>query len=232
MLTVDIHKSTLVGILRSMYSDPAIRSILGFKGGTAAMLFYGLPRFSVDLDFDLLDPDKKEVVMTRLKALLPAFGTVSMATEKKFTLFFLVNYRKGQRNLKIEISKRPSGSAFIPKQFLGISMLVMTKEDMAANKLAALLTRKHFAVRDIFDVWFFLNNRWPINDKLVNEKTGMPISTAFKKAIAMLKKVKNTELLAGLGELLDFKQKAWVRDHLIEDTIFQLRLYHDLLKSS
>lgn len=186
-----------------MYSDPVLRSILGFKGDTAAMLFYDLPRFSVDLDFDLLDPDKKQAVMTRLAALLPAFGTLKEATEKGFTLFFLLNYRKGQRNLKIEISKRPSGSTFTPKPYLGISMLVMTQEDMAANKLAALLTQKRFATRDIFDVWFFLKNQWPINDRL---------------------------LLAGLGELLDAKIKPWARDHLIEDTIFYLRLYRDSLK--
>ena len=230
MLTVDLHRSLLVGILRDMYADPALRSILGFKGGTAAMLFYDLPRFSVDLDFDLLTPDKKQTVMTRVSALLPTFGTVREATEKHFTLFFLINYRKGQRNLKIEISKRPSGSTFAPIPYLGISMLVMTKEDMAANKLAALLTRKHLATRDIFDVWFFLKHQWPINDRLLQEKTNLPIATALKKAQDTIKNVKKIELLGGLGELLDAKQKSWAKDHLIEDTIFQLRLYRESLK--
>ena len=232
MLTVDLHRSHLIGILRNMYSDLVLRSILGFKGGTAAMLFYDLPRFSVDLDFDLLDPDKKQAVMTRLAALLPAFGTLIEATEKRFTLFFLLNYRKGQRNLKIEISKRPSGSTFTPRPYLGISMLVMTQEDMAANKLAALLTRKRLATRDIFDVWFFLKNQWPINDRLVQEKTGMPIGIALEKAQNKIKNVKKTELLAGLGELLDTPKKTWARDHLIEDTIFQLRLYRESLKGN
>jgi len=31
-------------------------------------------------------------------------------------------------------------------------------------------------------------------------------------------------ILAGIGELLDAKQKAWVKGHLKEDTLFLLRL--------
>ena len=49
------HKSILLQILKDIYSDTSIAPYLGFKGGTAALLFYDLPRNSVDLDFDLLD---------------------------------------------------------------------------------------------------------------------------------------------------------------------------------
>ena len=111
-------------------------------------------------------------------------------------------------------------------------MLVMTQEDMAANKLAALLTRKRFATRDVFDVWFFLKNQWQINDHMVQEKIGMPMGMALEKAQDKIKNIKKTELLGGLGELLDPKQKSWARDHLIEDTIFQLRLYRDALQTT
>jgi predicted nucleotidyltransferase component of viral defense system len=48
------HKMYLIQILTDIYSDRELSVALGFKGGTAAMLFYGLPRFSVDLDFNLL----------------------------------------------------------------------------------------------------------------------------------------------------------------------------------
>ena len=54
------HKNILVGILKDVFRDASLAPFLGFKGGTAAMLFYELPRFSVDLDFDLLDvPDER-----------------------------------------------------------------------------------------------------------------------------------------------------------------------------
>ena len=53
------HKNILLQILKDIYSDTSISPYLGFKGGTAAMMFYDLPRHSVDLDLDLLDETKE-----------------------------------------------------------------------------------------------------------------------------------------------------------------------------
>jgi len=230
MVNIDLHRAVFIRILREIYTDSLLRSILGFKGGTAAMLFYKLPRFSVDLDFDLLEPEKKQIVLNRLKNLLPKFGQLTEAMEKKHTLFFLLKYMKGERNIKIEISKQGARSEFVKKNYLGISMLVMTKDDMTAGKLAALLTRKRFASRDVFDLWFFLKNSWPIDGNFLKEKTGFSLNQAFNKALAKVKKIKKTELLSGLGELLDNKQKAWVREKLIEELVFYLRFYQKSLR--
>jgi len=227
MVNIDLHKSIFINILREIYADPNLRSILGFKGGTAAMLFYQLPRFSVDLDFDLLDPEKKEAVFEKLKEILPNFGTLTQSVDKQSTLFFILNYQKGERNLKVEVSKRPSKAEFVIKNYLGISMLIMKEEDMAAGKLSALLTRKRFATRDVFDLWFFLKNNWQINEELVLEKTGVSLTDALKKAQNQVKDIKKTELLAGMGDLLDNKQKAWVKEKLVDETLFYLRLYQD-----
>lgn len=225
VLSKDLHRNVFIDILRTVYSDPLLRNNLGFKGGTAALLFYELPRFSVDLDFDLLDSEKKEEVFARLKEILPRFGEVIEASDKHYTLFFLLRYRTGERGLKVEISKRIIKSAYEPKNFLGISMLVMKEEDMVAGKLAALLTRKRFANRDMFDLWFFLKENWQINEEFLKEKSGLSLEQALKKAHPLVKNVKSTELLGGLGELLDDKQKAWVRAHLQDDLIFYLKLY-------
>lgn len=227
VLSKDLHRNVFIDILRAVYSDPLLRSNLGFKGGTAAMLFYQLPRFSVDLDFDLLDPEKKEEVFRKLGEILPRFGTVVESSDKHYTLFFLLSYKKGERGLKVEISKRTIiRSAYTPRNFLGISMLVMREEDMAASKLAALLTRKRFATRDIFDMWFFLKENWQINEEYLKAKTDISLEQALKKAQSLVKNVKSTELLAGLGELLeDKKQKIWAKDHLQEELLFRLNLY-------
>lgn len=230
MLNKDVHRDVFVAILREINSDTLLRTLLGFKGGTAAMLFYGLPRFSVDLDFDLLDPDKKEAVFNRLKDIMPHFGEIKEASDKYHTLFFLLNYQKGERSLKVEISKRVIRSAYVPKNYLGISMLVMKEGDMVAGKLAALLTRKRFASRDMFDLWFFLKENWQINEEFLKEKSGLSLKEALEKAQLMVKNVKPTELLSGLGELLDNKQKIWVREYLQEELVFRLKLYLDNLK--
>lgn len=225
MVNIDLHKNTFITILREIYSDPQLRSILGFKGGTAAMLFYQLPRFSVDLDFDLLEPERKEAVFERLKEMLPRFGNLKQAIEKQSTLFFLVSYEKGERNLKVEVSKRPSKTQYALKNYLGISMLVIKKEDMLTTKLAALLTRKRFASRDLFDLWFFLKNNWQINKDLLEEKAGMTYPEALEKAQKKVRDTKKTELLAGLGDLLDNKQRVWVREKLQNELLFLLKLY-------
>ncbi|OGM05625.1 hypothetical protein A2125_00420 [Candidatus Woesebacteria bacterium GWB1_43_5] len=229
MIKIDLHKSIFIGILREIYNDPALRTVLGFKGGTAAHLFYELPRFSVDLDFDLLDSGRREEVFKRVKEILSKFGTLVEAQEKKSTLFYLLSYEKGERGLKVEISKRLSKSQFLVKNYLGVSMLVMREEDVAAGKLSALITRRKFASRDLFDLWFFLKNNWQINEEVVNEKTGMSMPEALEKAEGKVMAVKKTELLAGLGDLLDNKQKAWVKEKLQEELLFLLRLYRSNL---
>jgi predicted nucleotidyltransferase component of viral defense system len=55
------HRNVLLMILKDIYSDATISPLLGFKDGTALHLFYYLPRFSIDLDFDLLDEEKKNM---------------------------------------------------------------------------------------------------------------------------------------------------------------------------
>lgn len=221
------HRGVLLEILKDIYADPDIRTILGFKGGTAAMLAYSLPRVSMDLDFDLLDEEGKMVVFERVKAILKDHGVLRKANEKRYTLFFLMSYEKGQHTIKIDISKRRGLSEFHLRTYLGVPMLVMRQEDMAAGKLSALLTRKRRAMRDVFDLWFFLKNQWTINEAVVKEKTGMTIKKALQQAIKTIQPIKKTKILDGLGELLDPKQKTWAKEKLIDNTIFYLRLSLD-----
>lgn len=223
MLDKNRHKIVLVKILKEIYSDPTIRNILGFKGGTAAYLFYGLPRFSVDLDFDLLEEKKKDFVFVKLKEILPKVETLIESTKKRYTLFYLMSYEKGERKIKIEISSRQGKNSFVVRSYLGIPILLMAKKDMAAGKLAAFLTRKKFAARDLFDLWFFLKNNWEIDGEVLKEKTGLTLKTAIEKAIEKIKKIKKNQLLQGLGELLDEKQKPWVRENLQKEAIFYLK---------
>lgn len=216
------HKTILVKILKEIYAHPEIGNCLGFKGGTAAFLFYGLPRPSVDLDFDLLAEKKKGLVLEKLKKVLPEFGKLVEAVEKKNTLFFLVSYGREERNIKLEISKRPSKADFSVRSYLGIPVLLMEKESMCAGKLAAFLTRKKFASRDLFDLWFFLKNDWEINEEVLKERTDLSLGPALGKAISKAKRIKKNQLLQGLGELLEEKQKSWVKENLQKEVIFYL----------
>lgn len=225
MFNREQHKVILVRILKELYTSPALRTLLGFKGGTAAYLFYDLPRVSVDLDFDLLGENKKMEVFHEVEKILLQFGKLSEAIEKRNTLFFLLSYGKGERKIKVEISKRPPDSSFEVKSYLGIPVLLMKKEDMAANKLSAFLTRKKFASRDLFDLWFFLKNNWSINEKVIVSRSEFTLKQALENAVKKIEKIKSSSLLHGLGELVSDKQKIFIKEKLKDELLFSLKLY-------
>jgi len=227
ILNISAHKTILVKILKDIYSNPILGNVLGFKGGTAANLFYGLNRFSVDLDFDLLDESKEDYVFEEIRKILENYGEVREARKKRFNLFYLLSYNQKEptaQNIKIEINRRNFNSQYELKNYLGITMKVMVKEDMLAHKLVAAYERLGKTNRDLFDVWFFLKNDWPINKNIIEKRTGMKFSDFLNKLIQSIEKLPQRGILAGMGELLDEKTKNWVKLHLKEDLLFLLKL--------
>jgi len=228
-MTLDItaHKNILLRILKDIYTDSSLGPFLGFKGGTALHFFYDLSRFSTDLDFDLLDESKEQEVFKKIEKIVKEYGTIKEKRIKRNTLFVLLSYSKEDQNIKIEINKRNFGSRYELKSYLGISMLVMKTEDMFANKLVAMTERGKTANRDIYDVYFFLKNNWKINKEIVEKRTGMSFKDYLKKCLDFIKDVPNRSILSGMGELIDKKQKNWVKTNLKQDVIFLLKLILD-----
>ncbi len=232
-LEIPVHKNVLIHILKDIYTDAQLGPILGFKGGTAAYLFYDLGRFSVDLDFDLLDPDKEDLVFKKIKDILQKYGTLLQARKKRYSIFFLLSYYnkiQNAYNIKVEINRRDFGSKYETKSYLGIPMKVMVREDVVANKLVALFERVGKTNRDIYDVWFFLKNNWPINEKIIEKRTDLTLQEFLARCIDILEAKSNRGILSGIGELLDEKQKRWVKTNLLSETIFLLRLLNDSLQ--
>jgi hypothetical protein len=221
------HKSILLKILKDIYSDASIAPYLGFKGGTAALLFYDLPRNSVDLDFDLLDETKEKEVFDKIQKITESYGTITESKIKRFNLLNVITYKKGAQHVKVEVSRRQFGSQYEMKTLLGISMLVMVKEDMFAHKLMAMYERIDRTSRDIFDVHFFYKKNWEINKKIVEERSGMSFKDTLTKCIKILEEMDNKHILDGLGELLTQSQKDWAREKLKNETMFFLKIKLD-----
>src|SRR3989344_8575345 len=91
-LDTSLHKKILLQILKDIYADTTIAPLLGFKGGTAVFMFYDLGRFSLDLDFDLLDASKEEYVFGQVKEIAKNYGTIKEAERKQHTLIFVLSY--------------------------------------------------------------------------------------------------------------------------------------------
>lgn len=232
-LNIATHKTILTKILKAIYTDPTLGPLLGFKGGTAAYFFYKLSRFSVDLDFDLLDVDTTEYVFEKIREILQRYGTLKEAEIKRFNIQYVLTYEDkipGAQNVKIDINRRNFGSKYEVRSYLGIAMKIMVAEDMFAHKLCAMAERIGDANRDIFDVWFFSEKGWDFNRTIIETRTNMGYKDFLQKCISLLEDMDNQIILSGMGELLDAKQKAWVKAHLKADTIFNLKNYLSVLQ--
>lgn len=223
-LNISTHKTILFQILKDLFSNTNIAPFLGFKGGTAALMFYNLDRFSVDIDLDLLDDSKEDEVFASVIEIVKKYGTIKESYKKRFNLFFLVSYEDKSQNIKVEINRRNFDSKYEIKTYLGVSMQVMVQGDMFAHKLMAMHERIGKTSRDIYDVWFFLSKRSPINNEIVEKRSEMSFNQLLSKCIDQLEKFDNRHILDGLGELLTLSQKDWAKAKLREETISLLKL--------
>jgi predicted nucleotidyltransferase component of viral defense system len=225
MIDLNKHKFFMLQILKDIYSDIELANNLGFKGGTALMFFYDLPRFSVDLDFNLLHPAKEDYIYAKMRQILLKYGTIFDEAKKFYGPIVVLDYGIGERKLKVEISNRQYQNQYEVKNLLGINLKVMVSADMFAHKLCALLDRSSVTNRDIFDVHFFMKNRTPINKNLVETRMNSTLTDYLQLCMDMLQKKSDKGMLDGLGELMDEETKKFVRYKLRTDTIELLRFY-------
>ncbi len=224
-------------ILQDIYRDASIAPVLGFKGGTCAYFFYQLPRCSVDLDFDLLETDDSKtqtLVFDAVKTIFEKYGVIKDARIKRYTIFCVLSYGDEDHNIKFEANTRlllpEIKTHYEIKESLGISMLVAKQPYLFAGKLAALTQRKKTAMRDIYDIWFFAKNNWDIDTEALKTLTEKTIQEQFADSIALIERVKDDQILQGLGELLGEKEKIWVKNHLREEVVLLLKNYQSVLK--
>lgn len=153
-----------------------------FHGGTCLRIFYGLNRFSEDMDFILQEPDKEfrfENCINPLKDELSAYGynadiadrsTAGAAVKKAFlkdesigkVIEFKYPGRTGPMSkirIKLEVDTSPpigSGSEMKYVDFPFVSSVaVQDRPSLFAGKLHALLCREYTKGRDWYDfIWY------------------------------------------------------------------------------
>ncbi len=215
----------MLQLLKDIFSDALLSSLLAFKGGTATLFFHNLPRLSTDLDFNLLNVVKEAEVYDRVREIVLKYGKIHDEAIKHYGIIIVLDYGIGERKLKIEISNRLYDNHYEILNYLGIRMRVMVKEDMFAHKLCALLDRTEITSRDVFDCWFFLKERTSINKEIVEFRTGMPIEEYLDKCIASVRNIPEKNLISGLGELTEGEMKNFVRQGLKDELISLLTMF-------
>jgi predicted nucleotidyltransferase component of viral defense system len=215
-------------ILKDVYADSELAHCMGFKGGTALMLFHELPRFSVDLDFNLLQPEKGEAVYNKLRKIALKYGKIEDEALKFYGGIVVLDYGKEERKLKIEFSNRESNDRYDVKYLLGICLKVMSLSNMFSHKLCALLERREIVSRDVFDCWFLLNRQTPVIESIIEQRTGKSLSDYLQSCIEAIEQIPQKSLLNGLGELVNPELKTFIRNKLRSETIFLLNLFKEL----
>ena len=218
------HRYFMMQVLLAIFRDKELSNQLAFKGGTSLLLFHQLPRFSTDLEFNLLDSTKTENVFHKLHNLLSKFGKIDDEAMKFYGPLLVLNYGGENRMLKVEVSTRQYDNHYEIKTLAGTDIRVMTLPDMFAHKLCALGER--VTPRDIFDVCFFLQKSTAINPNIVRLRTGKSVADYAVQCAESVRKTSPKMLMQGIGELIgDEKQKSFVKSHLIEETASNLELF-------
>jgi len=156
-----------MGLLKELFESPYATQFV-FKGGTALRLVYQSPRFSEDLDFDVIgaiDTTAFFGFLSHVGKHFPAIKSVETA-DKFHTLFALLRVQDPVLDrafsIKFEASKRRASdlptTAFTdqiirsPVTPLTALARVATREQILREKTAALGSRK--VARDLFDWWY------------------------------------------------------------------------------
>jgi len=217
-LDITKHKTHLTNILINVFKNSVLSSALGFKGGTAAMLFYKLPRFSVDLDFDVVG----EIggVTNQMTKLLSSRYEIKDHSSKFKTLFWMVSYGTGLAKIKIEISTRNNPyNHYNLMPFYGVTVKTLDISDMIAHKLVAVTERTRIANRDLFDIHYFLGSPYSadINYEIIKLRTGKTPREFYESLLNFVSDINPETILTGLGEVLTGPQKDWAKAKLIPE---------------
>jgi hypothetical protein len=228
MLEIKKHKVTLLQILREIFSDNDLAGKLVFKGGSCLMLFYALDRFSTDLDFDLR-AGATEIGRDRVTKIMKKYLSVDMDYDKHFTYYWSGSYESGLQHVKIEINKRPWPQAIEVKDFYGLMIPTLAPDKMFAHKLCAIFDRKTLQNRDLYDAYFMFTRGFGIDDEIIRLRTGLATDKYLEKLLMFLdSKDVSSEILAGLGEVLDNERKVWVKNNLVRELKAQIMMFLDL----
>jgi predicted nucleotidyltransferase component of viral defense system len=227
MIDINKHKFYLVQLLKDIYFDQELAQCLCFKGGTALMFFYELPRFSVDLDFNLISPDKSDFVYQKVRKILLKYGKIYDEAQKFYGNILVLDYGIKERKLKVEISNRLFNDEYEYKNLLGINIKTMKISGMFSHKLCALLDRNNLINRDIFDCWFFMNKQVPINKAIIENRTHQSLPGYLQNCIDAIENLPNRNLLDGLGELVNPEWKTFIRNKLHAEVLTLLKFYKE-----
>jgi len=186
---------------------------LVFGGGTMLRLCFGLDRYSVDLDFWLLNNNQKKdfdppVWFSGLRQFLARFYEFRDAADKFHTLVVELKSPDYPRSLKLEmrkgvkITRTQRAIAYSPHSSAQVYLRIVPLPDMMTSKIEAFLQRKE--IRDAYDLEFLIKKG--VSADISPEKADQVLS-----AIAALTR---QDYNVKLCSLLEAAQRPYYRQNI------------------
>lgn len=204
--------------LSRLYGYSANRQIV-FKGGTAIHFIYNAPRFSEDLDFTVVMPEKE--FTENLKKIFTALeneGQINFKQRKTFAgKRFLFTAELPDSVLKsfinLDFSFREKvfdlQNSFIKSEYpvlFTAQIPHMSKNEMVAEKIRAIMHRKKG--RDIYDLWYLLAQGAKMDPKLTAEKFKYyDEKFILEELIERIEEFSETDFINDLKPFVQFKER-------------------------
>ncbi|MBW6535676.1 MAG: nucleotidyl transferase AbiEii/AbiGii toxin family protein [Mariniphaga sp.] len=178
-----MQQIVLTGLYRGGFFNKA-----AFYGGSCLRIFYGVPRFSEDMDFSLLEPNKSFRLENYFESIVREFNALGKEVEiqkkekkistniesaflKDNTAIYNVRFRtEKQIKIKIEVDINPPSEFTTEYKLLLLPFSFMCRcyslPDLYAGKMHALLFRSwrnRVKGRDWYDFEWFVRNNTALN---------------------------------------------------------------------
>ena len=192
----NVVKEVMQEITLCALSKAGFFDVAAFYGGTALRIFYGLDRFSEDLDFSLMMKNKDFDLSTyvpSLKRIVQSFGlnveveikhkTLDSAIQiEQFLLFYpndlVTGINKNEKvKIKFEIDTMPAGLATYETKYrllpMPYSIKLYDEASLFSGKIHAVICRSwksRVKGRDLYDYVFYLTRNTKFNLDHLREK--------------------------------------------------------------
>ena len=192
----NVVKEVMQEITLCALSKAGFFDVAAFYGGTALRIFYGLDRFSEDLDFSLMMKNKDFDLSTyvpSLKRIVQSFGlnveveikhkTLDSAIQiEQFLLFYpndlVTGINKNEKvKIKFEIDTMPAGLATYETKYrllpMPYSIKLYDEASLFSGKIHAVICRSwksRVKGRDLYDFVFYLTRNTKFNLDHLREK--------------------------------------------------------------
>jgi len=194
-----------------------VGSQIAFKGGTALKLFYDLPRYSEDIDYDILPGTSAKDLLDIMRRLFKKKKwEITDETVKYYTILLELRFAGPERNfrLKIEISTREKELDTTILSLRGVPVLTLEPSFLMTEKLRTFIDRQ--AGRDIFDAWFILKNAHPLNESMIKKAFGDQLNF-YQTILAKIEKADPKKIFRDTGKLLGHDYRNWIKTSFLAD---------------